>query len=182
MRVRASVVALVFFSTFASAGAFAAPAMAQGMSGRATPEARGPTYDPNQEFHAGIAAMGEGKCRTAKENFEHVLDMIPDQPAALSMLAQCEVQLNDLHGAARDFEASLRSDPKQIIPARDLAITDEKLGRRDKAQAQLQKLKARATACAEACTEAGDLDGAVRDVEAAMAPASPAARAKAPAG
>ena len=152
----------------------AAPALAQGMTGAATPQARGPTYDPNQEFHAGVAAMGEGHCRAAKVNFQHVLDMIPDQPLALSMLAQCEVTLGDLRSAARDFEASLRSDPKQIVPARDLAITEEKLGRHDKARVQLEKLKARAAACGDACADAGDLEGAVRDVEAAMTPQAPA--------
>jgi predicted Zn-dependent protease len=162
------------FVVVALASLAAAPALAQGMSGPATPQARGPTYDPNQEFHAGIAALGEGHCPAAKVNFQHVLDMIPDQPLALSMLAQCEVALGDLRSAARDFEASLRSDPKQIIPARDLAITEEKLGRHDKAQAQLEKLKARAAACGDACADAGDLQGAVRDVEAAMTPQAPA--------
>lgn len=162
-----------FFVVSVLAGLAPAPALAQGMTGIATPQARGPTYDPNAEFHAGIAALGEGHCRAAKVNFQHVLDMIPDQPVALSMLAQCEVTLGDLHGAARDFEASLKYDPKQIIPARDLAITDEKLGRHDRAQAQLEKLKARAAACNDTCADAGDLDGAVRDVEAAMTPAAP---------
>lgn len=152
---------------------------AQGMSGAATPQARGPAYDPNKELHAGVEAMGAGKCRAAKQNFEHVLAMIPDQPTALSFLAQCEVTLGDLRGAARDYEESLRADPGQIVPMRELAITDEKLGRHDKAAAQLQKLKARAAACADNCSEAGDLDAAVKDVEAAITPAT---SAKAPAG
>jgi tetratricopeptide (TPR) repeat protein len=145
--------------------------LAQGMGGPATPQARGPSYDPNKEFRAGIDALGAGKYRVAKENFEHVLDMVPDQPLALSMLAQSEMNLGDLRGAAHDFEASLKVAPQQIIPARDLAITDEKLGRHDEAMAQLEKLKSRAQACSDSCAEAGDLDGAIRDVEAAMAPA-----------
>jgi Tfp pilus assembly protein PilF len=162
---------------FVLIGSAPAPVLAQGMGGAATPQARGPAYDPNKELHAGIEAMGAGKCRAAKQNFEHVLAMIPDQPTALAFLAECEQQLGDLRGAARDFEESLRSDPNQVLPARDLAIADEKLGRHDKAMAQLQKLKARAAACADNCSEAGDLDAAVKDVEAAVT--SPA---KAPAG
>lgn len=163
-------------------GSAPAPAPAQGMSGAATPQARGPAYDPNKEFHAGVEAMGAGKCRAAKQNFEHVLVMISDQPTALAFLAECEQQLGDLRGAARDYEQSLRSDPNQILPARDLAIADEKLGRHDKALAQLQKLRARAAACADNCSEAGDLDAAVKDVEAAVASSAAGSPAKAPAG
>lgn len=173
--------ALVFAAALA---AVPLAASAQGMSAPATPTARGPAYDPNTEFHAGIDALGANKFRIAKDDFEHVLAMVPDQPVALSMLGQSEVGLGDLRGAARDFEASLHIDPQQIIPARELAIADAKLGRRDKALAQLQKLKARADACADACAEAGDLSGAVRDVEAALSAASQAATpsAKAPGG
>jgi tetratricopeptide (TPR) repeat protein len=138
------------------------------MSGPATPQARGPSYDANHEFHAGIDALDAGKYRLAKEDFEHVLVMVPDQPLALSFLGQAEMNLGDLKGAARDFEASMKRDPNQVVPARDLAIADEKLGRHDKAVSELIKLKGRAQACG-GCDQAGDLDAAVRDVEAAMA-------------
>jgi len=146
-----------------------------GMAGGGVPNARGPTYDPNKELHAGIEALGAGKFKAARQNFEHVLAMIPDQPVALSMLGQSEAGLGDLKGAARAYEASLHADPHQIVPARELAITDEKLGRHDKALAQLQDLKQRAQTCGDSCAEAGDLSGAVRDVEAVLAPNSQAA-------
>ena len=170
----------VVFSALALATALSLPPLAAsasdgGMGGGGVPTARGPAYDPNKEFHAGIEALGAGKFRAAKQNFEHVLAMVPDQPVALSMLGQSEAGLGDLKGAARAFEASLHADPHQIIPARELAITDEKLGRHDKALAQLQSLKQRADACGESCAEAGDLSGAVRDVEAALASNSQAA-------
>ena len=167
------------FGALALAAAFSVlpvPAMASdgGMGGGGLPNARGPVYDPNQEFHAGVEALGGGKYRAAKQNFEHVLTMIPDQPLALLMLGQAEAGLGDLKGAARAYEASLHSDPHQIVPARELAITDEKLGRHDKALVQLQSLKQRADACGDNCAEAGDLSSAVRDVEAAMSQASQA--------
>jgi tetratricopeptide (TPR) repeat protein len=146
--------------------------LAQGMSDRATPAARGPTYDPNTEFHAGAEALAAGKYRAAKQNFEHVLLMVRDQPAALYLLAQAEAGLGDWRGAARDDEASLHADPNQVFAARDLAIADEKLGRHDRALEVLQTLKARASACGDSCSEAGDLEGALRDVQAAVASAS----------
>jgi predicted Zn-dependent protease len=139
------------------------------MGGGGLPNARGPVYDPGKEFHAGVDALGAGKFRAARQNFEHVLAMIPDQPVALSMLGQSDAGLGDLKGAARAYDASLHADPHQIVPARELAITDEKLGRHDKALIQLQTLRQRADACGDNCAEAGDLSGAVRDVEAAMA-------------
>ena len=153
----------------------AASASDGGMGGGGLPSARGPVYDPNKEFHAGIEALGAGKFRAAKQNFEHVLAMIPNQPVALSMLGQSEAGLGDLKGAARAYETSLHADPHQIVPVRELAIIDEKLGRHDRALIQLQALKQRAEACGESCAEAGDLSGAVRDVEAAMASNSQAA-------
>lgn len=157
------------------AGLMPAASWAQGMSDAATPAARGPSYDPNHEFHAGADALAAGKLRLAKEDFEHVLVMIPHQPAALYLLAQAEAGLGDWRGAARDDAASLKADPGQVFAARDLAIAEEKLGRHDQALRELDKLKARATACGDACGQAGDLEGAVRDVEAAVASAKPAA-------
>jgi tetratricopeptide (TPR) repeat protein len=153
---------------------------AQGMGGLATPQARGPTYDPGHEFHAGVEALAAGKYRAAKLDFEHVVAMIPDQATALFLLAQAEANLNDWRGAARDDTASLHADPHQVFAARDLAIAEEKLGRHDRAQAELQKLKDRAAACNGSCPEAGDLEGAVEQVEAALSPAQ-AAPTKAPA-
>ena len=162
-----------------------APAIASdgGMGGGGIPNPRGPVYDPNKEFHAGIEALGAGKYRAAKQDFEHVLAMVPNQPTALSMLGQSEAGLGRLNDAARDYEASLRLDPRQIIPARDVAITYEKLGRHDRAQAWLQRIKLRAEACGDSCAEGADLRAAVRDIEAAMSTDSQAANrtAKTPA-
>lgn len=154
------------------AGLSPAASWAQGMGGAVTPQARGPSYDPGKEFHAGVDALAASRFRAAKQNFEHVLTMIPDQPAALFLLAQAEAGMNDWRDAARDDEASLHADPKQVFAARDLAIADEKLGRHDRALEVLQKLKDRASACGDGCSEAGDLEGALRDVRAAVAPAS----------
>ena len=139
-----------------------------GAGGGGVPQARGPAYDPNKELHAGIAALQAERFRAAKQNFEHVLVMIPDQPLALSMLGQSEAGLGNLRGAALDYEASLRIDPTQVIPARELAIVDERLGRHSEAVTQLAKLKAQDQACNNACPGAGDLDAAIAQVEAAI--------------
>ena len=92
-----------------------ASSLAQGMGVTLTPQARGPSYDPNKEFHAGLDALSAGRYRVAKENFEHVLRMVPDQPVALSMLAQSEMNLGDLHGAARDFEIGRASCRERVF-------------------------------------------------------------------
>lgn len=159
----------------------AAAASDGGMGGGGVPTPRGPAYDPNKEFHAGVDALAAGKYRAAKQNFEHVLNMVPDQPVALSMLGQAEAGLGDLKGAARSYEASLHVDAHQIIPARELAITDEKLGRHDKALSQLQKLQQRVDDCHDACAEAGDLAAAVRDIQSALLATSSTQSAQTPA-
>ena len=148
----------------------AASASEGGMMGGGIPNPRGPTYDPNQEFHAGVEALDAGRYRAAKQNFEHVLDMVRDQPSALAFLAKAEAGLGDWRGAARDAEASMRADPNQVYPVKDLAIADLKLGRRDKAMAEFQKLKDRAAACRQSCAQAGDFDLVMKQITAAMAP------------
>lgn len=167
----------ILFAAMLACMPVAAQADDWGVGGGGVPEPRAPVYDPHKELHAGIAALQAERFHSAKQNFEHVLLMIPDQPLALAMLGQSEAGLGNLQGAARDYEASLRIDPTQVIPARELAIVDERLGRHQEAVIQLVNLKIQDQACNHACLGAGDLEAAIAQVEAVMSSSSPKAPA-----
>jgi hypothetical protein len=61
-----------------------------------------------------------------------------------------------------------RWNPRQILAARELAITALKLGQPDKANLQLTALKTRAAKCGGACREASDLKDAIDAIETAQ--------------
>jgi len=138
--------------------------------GSGMPSVAAPTYDPVVEYQHGVADLQSGKFKDAERDFDHVLTMAPSNADALFMMGQAKVGRGDLKGAAHVYEKALKVDPKQIGASRELAIIDVKLGQAAKASAQLDALKARATACADACPEAADLKAAIGAVQAALAP------------
>jgi len=142
--------------------------------GGGMPSIQAPAYDPVEEYRNGVAALQAGKFKDAERDFDHVLDVAPRNADALFMMGLAKTGKGDLKGAARAYEKSLKIDPQQIRAARELAVTDAKLGQADKAQAQLTTLKARAAICADACADAPDLKAAIGAVEAALSPADAA--------
>jgi tetratricopeptide (TPR) repeat protein len=141
-----------------------------GFGGGSVPSAQAPSYDPVVEYRNGLADLQSGKFKDAERDFDHVLEVAPKNADALFMMGMAKVGRGDLKGAERAYEKSLKSDPKKLAAARELAITDAKLGHADKATAQLDALKARATTCADTCPEASDLKAAIDAVQAALSP------------
>jgi tetratricopeptide (TPR) repeat protein len=166
-----SVLALIAtpLAAWASGGGGGGMGMGGGM-----PSVQAPQYDPVEEYRNGVADLQAGKFKEAERDFDHVVEVAPKNADALFMLGMAKTGRGDLKGAARAYEKSLRADPGQIRAARELAITDARLGQPDKAQVQLATLKAKAATCADACAEAADLKAAIGAVEAAMAPAASA--------
>jgi tetratricopeptide (TPR) repeat protein len=165
----------------AAAGLVSLPAAALASGGgggggfSSMPSVAAPQYDPVQEYRNGVADLQAGKFKEARRDFDHVLDVAPKNADALYMMGMAQTGAGDLKGAARSYERSLKADPNRIPAARELAITDAKLGQPDKAQAQLEALRARDTACAGACPEAADLKAAIDAVQAALSPTATAA-------
>jgi tetratricopeptide (TPR) repeat protein len=159
-----------------------APAWASGGGGSgggiSIPSAQAPQYDPVEEYRNGVADLQAGKFKDAERDFDHVLDVAPRNADALFMIGMAKSGKGDLKGAARSYEKSLKIDPQQVRAMRELAITDAKLGQADKAQAQLDALKAKMATCGDACAEAADLKAAVGAVEAAMTPTTASASVK----
>ena len=134
-------------------------------------------YDLRREFQAGLKALDAGRYHDAKQRFERVLAVFPNQPEVLVKLGQTDAGLGLWRSAAHAYQISLQLDPRQIAPVRELALTEIRLGRRDSAITQLSVLKQRAEACGVTCPDATELAAAVREVEAAMSGTAAAAAA-----
>jgi tetratricopeptide (TPR) repeat protein len=164
----------------AAIGAVALPsaafAVGSGMGGSmgpgagASPSFTEPTYDPVVEYRSGVAALQAGKFRDAERNFDHVLDVTPNDASALFMLGMAKAGHGDLKGAERAYEKTIKVDSTRIDAHRELAVTLAKEGQADKAQAELDALKKQSDACGGSCPEADDLKAAIATVEAALAP------------
>ena len=148
-------------------------AMANGGGGGNTmgssfPSESAPRYDVNIEFAAGMDALKAGKYEDADRAFGHVLSVNPHDANSNYLDGMAEVGLGKLKDARRHFEKAVKYDGDLILAQKDLGITLAKLGDAKKAAAVLDKLKARAAACADTCRQAADLKAAIPAVEAAM--------------
>lgn len=184
-------VAMLAVTMLAVALAAPLPSLAAGGGdggGSSLPSSSGPAYDPAVEYAKGVAALKAKDYPAADRAFARVLDAAPRDAATLYMSGLAKSGKGDLKGARKAYEKSLKAKPGQVPALRDLAVTLARLGAAEDAKARLAELNARVATCATTCGEAGQLNEAVAQVEAALAnpsaaaPASPGAALDAPAG
>lgn len=127
-----------------------------------------PAYDPNEEFRRGIAAMNAKDYRKAAWSFDRVLYLAPTNSDVFFAKGVAETGLGDLPAAAEAFTKALKYSPRQINAARELALTEIRLGQIDQAKTRLDALRARSAKCAGRCADAGELGSAIQAVEDAL--------------
>jgi tetratricopeptide (TPR) repeat protein len=133
-----------------------------GMGGMPSmPSESAPTYDAAAEYRDGIAALGENRFADAKKNFDHVLVMATKDPNANYYAGMARLGLKDDKGAVRFFERAIKYDDTMIQAHKQYGVTLAALGQKDKAQAELDALKARAAKCGDNCPQAADLKDAI---------------------
>jgi tetratricopeptide (TPR) repeat protein len=161
----------------ASAGFLAAPAAALAMGGggggaSAMPEApQEPQYDPVVEYQNGMSQLQAGQYKQAVQSFEHVTDVTPRAANAWFYLGQSEDGAGDVKGAMKAYQRSVKLDDTSVSAHEAYALSLIKLKQTDKANAELNLLKARAATCADTCPDAPVLKSAVDAIQAALAPA-----------
>ena len=154
-----------------------------GGGGGSMPSMTTPEYDPAVEYQNGMAAYQAGKFKDAARNFSHVTEAAPGEAHGWHMLGMAKVGAGDVKGGSKAFERALKIEPGSIDTAREYALTLVTLKQTDRANAELAKLKARATTCADTCADAAALKAAVTAVEQASTPAgAPAAALTTPGG
>jgi len=148
--------------------------------GGGMPSYSAPSYDPVQDYQAGMAAFQAGKFKDAAHAFENVTEAQPKDANAWYMLGMARSGGGDLKGAAKALEKSVKLDPAPVPPLRELAVAQAGLKQNDKAAAELAILQARDQACNNACPEAADLKAAVAAVQQALGIVPPSASTQPP--
>lgn len=140
-----------------------------GGGGGSVPSQSAPAYDPAVEYQKGTTAFGAADFKAAAGHFKKVISVAPKEAGAQYLLGASYMGMGDFKKAAKPLEMAVKYNAQMIEAKRDLAITHAKLGKVDKAQPQLDALKAMQTTCATTCADAAKLTDAITKVEAAMA-------------
>jgi Tfp pilus assembly protein PilF len=151
-----------------------------GGSAGAMPSASTPSYDAAAEYAKGVEAMRAQDYKGAEKAFGRVLSVAPKTPEVLLLMGAAQTEQGDLKAGRRSFEKALKLDPDSVAGHRALGVALARLKETDKAQAELDLLKAKAATCGDTCPQAAELKGAVEAVQAALSSTAPAAFRDAP--
>ena len=149
--------------------AIAGGGLGGGGGGGGVPSQSAPSYDPAVEYQKGTTAFGAADYRAAAGHFKKVVSVVPKEAGAQYLLGASYMGLGEFKKAAKPLEMAVKYNAQLIEAKRDLAITHAKLGKADKAQPQLDALRAMQTTCATTCADAAKLTDAIAKVEAAIA-------------
>lgn len=131
-------------------------------------------------YAGGVAAYQAGRFADAAKAFSLVVKARPADADAWYQLGQALSRTDDVAGAVRAFDRSIRLDARPVAPHRDLALALTRLRQDQKANSELEALKTRAAACANRCPQAAELDAAVAWVAQALGVVPPSASTRPP--
>lgn len=140
-----------------------------GGGGGGMPSQSAPQYDPVVEFSAGTAAMQAHNYAEAKRRFDHVLTVNPRDANTNYLTGMARIGLNDAKGAVRYFEKAVKADGTMLAAHKQLGLAYAASGKGDKAQIELDALKAKVTQCGATCPDAAGLQDAITAISAAIA-------------
>jgi tetratricopeptide (TPR) repeat protein len=146
-----------------------------GGGGGGSPSNSAEKYDPAMDYQKGTGAYKAGDYAAAVKHFKKVAGALPKDAAAQYLLGASYLGLNDPKKAEKPLGLAIKYNSKMVEAHRDYGIVQAKLGKADKAAAQLAALKSLQTACGEGCADKAKLGDAVTKVEAAIAAGKQAA-------
>lgn len=148
------------------------PAVAGGSgSGSSAPSSSGPSYDPVEEYHKGVDALKSGEYGKAERAFKRVAKVAKKDANTRYMLGLAHFGQEEFGAAAKSFARAVKYDDKLYAAHAKLGVSYHKTDKAGKADAVLSDLAAAAEACADTCPEAGDINAAIAEINAAAAPA-----------
>jgi tetratricopeptide (TPR) repeat protein len=160
---------LVFAGIVATTSAPLSSVFAAGSGSSSMPSSSAPSYDPTADYQAGVAALKESRFADAKRAFDRVLGVTATDANTNYLAGLARAGLKDDKGAARYFAKAIKYDDTLIPAHKQYGLALVGAGQRDKAQAELDAMKARAATCAGTCPQAADLKDAVDSIAAALA-------------
>ncbi|MEM9572323.1 MAG: tetratricopeptide repeat protein [Pseudomonadota bacterium] len=145
-----------------------APAIAGGSgSGSSSPSSSGPSYDPVEEYQAGVEALQAGEFKKAERAFKRVTKVAKKDANTRYMLGLSHLGQEEYKAAAKSFERAVKYDAKLYQAHAKLGVTYLKLDKAEKADGVLVDLQEASSACASACAEAANIAAAIAEIEAA---------------
>lgn len=159
----------------------AAPAIGSGGGGGgggggvSLPSVSAPSYDPAVEYRKGVDALKASQYKDALRAFRNVLAVSPKDANTNYLAGLSAVGLTDWKKASGFLEKAVKADPTLIGAHGQLGVVRAKMGDTPGANAELDLLKGKATACADTCSTAAELKAAISQIDAAIA-AGPAVK------
>ena len=92
---------------------------------------------PNAHFGLGYLLWTQNQCDEATKEFQAELDNVPENPQAMTFLADCKVQLGQPGEALPLLEKALKIDPRIAKAHLNLGIIDQDQGRQQDALREL---------------------------------------------
>jgi len=153
-----------------------------GGGGGSMPSARGPQYDPAEEFQTDVEAYEAQDYKAATKAFKRVVDVVPKHAPAQYLLGASYIGEGNYKRARRPLEMAVKYDDSLVEAHRDLAIAYARTGKPDKAAKEQEWLTGKLAECAATCANAAKLGAAVKAVTAELAGAGDegASQAQAP--
>lgn len=146
-----------------------APAIAGGSgSGSSSPSSSGPSYDPVEEYQAGVEALQAGEFKKAERAFKRVTKVAKKDANTRYMLGLSHLGQEEYKAAAKSFERAVKYDAELYQAHAKLGATYLKLDKADKADGVLADLQEASSACASTCAEAANIAAAIAEIEAAQ--------------
>jgi tetratricopeptide (TPR) repeat protein len=152
----------------------AAPALAAnggGSGGGGAPSSMpsGSNVDPAKKYAEGVAFLQAKDFKKAEKAFDAVLDVASKDANANYMMSLSLIGQSDFKDARKYLRNTVKYD-KNHIPGRAwLGAVEAKLGDAAKAAEQKAALVEMKTACAGTCPDATKIDGAIAQIDAAVA-------------
>lgn len=158
-------------TAIATSGAVASGGGGGGGGGAASmPSVSAPMYDPAAEYAKAIAALKAGQYRDAARAAQHVTEAAPGSSQGWNVLGMAKAGDKDWKGSRRAYEKAVKLAPDDAAAHYGLGLALANL-KDQKAQGELDWLKARMQACGDGCADAARLKAMNDEVQGAMAPA-----------
>jgi tetratricopeptide (TPR) repeat protein len=142
-----------------------------GGGGGEMPSASTPSYDPAEEYRKAVAAIQAKEFKKAATAAQHVTEAAPRSVEGWRVLGIAQAGSFNWKGARKAYEKAVKLAPDDVISHAGLGMALAKL-QDGKAQAELDWLKAKASACGS-CSDAAQLQAATTEVEGALAGSTP---------
>ena len=164
---------LIAVAAIAFSGAPAIAGGGGGSSGSSAPSSSGPSYDPVEEYQAGVEHLKAGEYSKAERAFKRVTKVAKKDANTRYMLGLAHYGQDEFKAAAKSFERAVKYDDKLYQAHGKLGLSYLQIGKADKADSVLSDLQAASVECAEACPEASQIAAAIAEIESTKAAPEP---------